>query len=369
MNLNEKIVNLAVENGFDWAGIAELKENSSGFEKFRQWIENKYHGEMGYLERGLEKRKTPSLILQNAKTILMLALKDQAELNLSKKSPFISRYAWGEDYHLLIDQKMQQLENQLKEKFPKASFKRYVDTGPIQEKEWAALAGLGWIGKHTNLIHPKNGSYFFLSSLLTDLEVEKNHPISDHCGKCTACIDICPTQAIIAPYVLDARLCISYLTIELKGPIPRYLRPMIGTHLFGCDDCQEVCPWNRRAKIPIPSIQNSEVQELIGFLSFSEDQFKKRFFQTPILRTKRRGFVRNVCVVLGNLKNRLAIPALQNALNDDEPLIRSHAAWGLGQMLDEETRTILKERLRIEEIESVKEEIQEAIDNPIDSGV
>ena len=206
----------------------------------------------------------------------------------------------------------------------------YVDTGPILERDLAQRAGVGFIGKHTNLISRQLGNWVFIGEVLTNLELPPDQPEREYCGSCHRCIDACPTRAIVAPYQLDARLCISYLTIELKGSIPVELRPLVGDHVFGCDDCLEVCPWNRFAKAsPIREFQRRELPTLTEFLSWDEAKFKAFFRGTPIYRIKRRGFLRNVCVALGNIGDESALPALQRALDDPEPLVREHAAWAI----------------------------------------
>lgn len=319
--------------GFSKLGFAFLREKSPAAQRFSEWLSKGYAGEMGYLERGLEKRKNPGLILPEAKSLVALALDYSLGLSEDQRpSPYISRYAWGKDYHEILGAKLLKLEEELKQRFPDASFKSYVDTGPVMEKDWAVQAGIGWMGKHTNLIDEKEGSYFFLASLLTTLDLKADAPIADRCGTCSRCIDVCPTRAIIAPYVLDARLCISYLTIELKGSIPLELRKGIGTHVFGCDDCQEACPWNRHAKLPEEFLRETPIEQLHEWLAYDERQFKERFKDSPVLRSKRRGFLRNVCVVLGNLGRAESLPHLQRALQDPEPLIREHAAWAVEQI-------------------------------------
>ncbi|MBL7685173.1 MAG: tRNA epoxyqueuosine(34) reductase QueG [Deltaproteobacteria bacterium] len=363
--LKMKIAQWAQECGFSRLGIATLQENSEGFHLFHKWIQKGLHGEMSYLERGLEKRRNPSLILENAQSVLVFAVDYRQGISPDEnhRSHFISRYAWGNDYHSLIQSKLESLKKKLVSEFPSEHFLSYVDTGPIQEKYWAALAGLGWMGKHTNLIHLKDGSYFFLAVLLTSLKIEPDTILSNHCGKCQACIDICPTQAIIAPYLLDARLCISYLTIEFKGVIPLSLRKKIGTHVFGCDDCQEVCPWNKHARLPESFLKNTSVDELHDYLALTSAEFKKRFFNTSILRSKRRGFLRNVCVVLGNIQDPSSIPHLDKALNDEEALVRGHAAWALGQFELSSVKEILYKRLEFEEEQWVREEIEKSFED------
>ncbi len=323
------------EAGFQGLGIARIEKNSAASLRFENWIHAGFHGEMAYLKRGLEKRKNPLLVFPEARSLIALAW-DYSNGGAEFISPFISRYAWGKDYHELLGAKLLKLEGKLKENFPKAQLKSYVDTGPVMEKDWAAQAGLGWVGKHTNLIDEKRGSYFFLASLLTNLEFPADFPVKDRCGTCKACIDICPTRAIVAPYLLDARLCISYLTIELKGAIPLELRKAIGSHVFGCDDCQEVCPWNRQARLPEEFLRNISIDELHEWLQLDEKKFKERFKGSPILRSKRRGFLRNVCVVLGNMGHRRSVPYLKQALEDSEPLIREHAAWALEEIENRE---------------------------------
>lgn len=340
MEYKKVIEKFANDLGFSKVGFASLEKNSPGAKRFEEWISKGFAGEMKYLERGVEKRKNPELILRGAKSVIVLgwdyslvASAQWSVLSEKWKSPFISRYAWGEDYHEILGPKLLKLEEKLEQFFPGNVFRSYVDTGPVMEKDWAAKAGLGWLGKHTNLIDHRKGSYFFLASLLTTLDLDSEEPIQDHCGTCTRCIDICPTQAIVAPYVLDARLCISYLTIELKGSIPIELRKAIGNHVFGCDDCQEVCPWNHHAKLPEEFLRNVSVDELHEWLQLDEKQFKEKFKDSPILRSKRRGFLRNVCVVLGNRGRFESIPFLKQALQDSEALIREHAAWALQEII------------------------------------
>jgi len=350
------------------AGVALLQVGSPAFRRYQEWLKQGYQGTMSYLERGLAKREDLQNILPQAQSIICLSW-DYGEVKSPQppfikggqggiSSPFISRYAWQKDYHLILREKLEKFEAKLSELFPQAQFRSYVDTGPVQEKHWASLAGLGWMGKHTNLIHPTQGSYFFLASILTTLNLPEDSPSSDHCGRCEACIQICPTQAIVAPYVLDARRCISYLTIELKGVIPREFRHALGNHVFGCDDCQEVCPWNRQARLPEEFLRNVSVEELLEWLALNEKEFKEKFKNSPILRAKRRGFLRNVCVVLGNLKEEKSILALQKALHDSEPLIRIHAVWALGQFKTKHSRAILEGFFLQERHPEVLEEIR-----------
>ena len=248
--------------------------------------------------------------------------------------PRIARYAWGEDYHEIIEKKLRLLDAFLSGH--SGVQKCYVDTGPVLERDFAAMAGAGWHGKSTMLINRKLGTWFFLAEILTTLELAEDEPERDHCGKCTRCIDACPTAAITAPYQLDARRCISYLTIELKGSIPLELRPLIGDRIYGCDDCLAVCPWNRFARQASETafaMPDSVAQMgLRDFLELSEEQFRLLFRKSPIKRIKRRGLLRNACVALGNTGAPDDIPALEKAALDAEPLISEHARWAIARI-------------------------------------
>jgi epoxyqueuosine reductase len=247
----------------------------------------------------------------------------------------VARYAWGiRDYHEVMSGKLERLSEGIAEiGGPGTRCLGYVDTGPILERDLAQRAGIGFIGKHTNLISRQLGNWLFLGEILTNLELSPDSPEREYCGTCQRCMDVCPTRAIVGPYQLDARLCISYLTIELKGSIPVELRPLVGDHVFGCDDCLEVCPWNRFAQqSPVHEFQQREIPPLIEFLSWDEPKFREFFRGTPVFRIKRRGFLRNVCVVLGNIGDETALAALTRALNDAEPLVREHAAWAVEQI-------------------------------------
>jgi epoxyqueuosine reductase len=242
----------------------------------------------------------------------------------------------------------------------------FVDSGPVLERDLAGVAGLGWIGKNTHLISPRRGSWFFLGELFLDLPLVYDRPIGDRCGRCELCLKACPTGAFIGPYLLDARRCISYLTIELKGWIPAHLRPLVGNHIFGCDICQEVCPYNAKASASSETAfqprAGLHAPELIKLLALTADEFRRRFRGSPILRAKRRGLLRNVAVALGNLKCAEAEPALVRALEDGEPLVRGHAAWALGQIGLRSTLEALQRRLQVETDAEVQEEINGALE-------
>ena len=267
----------------------------------------------------------------------------------------------------MIHAKLRQLAQFIEKAAQKeVACKVYVDTGPILERDYAQNAGIGWIGKNTNLINWQSGSWFFLAELLVSIELEYDLlPPRGSCGTCTRCIDACPTDAILAPNVLDARLCISYLTIELKGSIPRELRPQMGNLIFGCDICQEVCPWNSKAR---PTKERgfyprkgNQAPRLLSLINMTQAEFSKRFKGSPIKRSKRRGFLRNVAVALGNWKHPSAVPVLKKALNDDEPLVRGHAAWALGQIGGGPARRALQARLSVETHPEVIREIEDAM--------
>jgi epoxyqueuosine reductase len=280
---------------------------------------------------------------------------------------WISRYAWGEDYHQLIKQRLEALLETIRHiSTGFVEGKAFVDSGPVMEREFAGIAGIGWVGKNTHLISPKKGSWFFLGELFLNLPLTYDRPIRDRCGRCELCLKACPTGAFVGPYVLDARRCISYLTIELKGFIPRHLRPLIGNHIFGCDICQEICPYNVKAqpteeKAFLPR-KGLYAPSLISLLSLDEKEFRRRFQGSPILRAKRRGLLRNVAVALGNAKSVMALPALILALDDQEALVRGHVAWAIGQIGSPEGMRALERRWSIENDALVRDEIEAAIE-------
>ena len=337
MTLEEQIKSKALALGFDLVGIVPAGPLAS-FGAFERWIADGRHGEMAYLARNPERRGDPRQLLPGAKSILVVACNyhtagPATDLRRGK----IARYALGDDYHEIIGGKLTALIETVRAIAPGAQAKACVDTAPVLERELAQRAGLGWIGKNTMLLHHRFGQWLFLGEILLDVALQPDAPETrDRCGRCTRCMAACPTRAIVAPRELDARRCISYLTIELKGPIPPELRPLIGNRIFGCDDCLEVCPWNRfaqQAREPAFSPRaDLTTPELIELLELDEEEFQRRFARSPILRAKRRGLLRNVCVALGNARDPRAVPALERALEDAEPLVREHAAWALEQI-------------------------------------
>ena len=354
--LAEAIKRRALALGFDLVGITTAQPPLHS-KQFQTWLAKKFHGEMGYMEKSAAKRADPETILPGARSIIVVGLnyyrwtgipactgsRASAVRDACATQPRIARYACGErDYHEIVEEKLKPLAefvNQLGGTGTHSLW--YVDTGPILERDLAQRAGIGFIGKHTNLISRQLGNWIFLGAVLTNLELPADQPHHEYCGKCHRCIDACPTRAIVAPYQLDARLCISYLTIELKGSIPVELRPLIGDRIFGCDDCLEVCPWNRFAReSPVREFRRRELPPLTEFLSWDEPKFKAFFRGTPIYRIKRRGFLRNICVALGNTGDESALPALQRALDDTEPLVREHAKWAIEEI---RSRLMLRE--------------------------
>ena len=330
----------ARELGFDDCRFTTAAPPATGG-NFQSWLAGKNHGEMAWLERNAEKRTDPQKIVPGANSVICLAASYQTEKQKAesgkRQSGVVARYAQFADYHDVLGERLKALTN-----FIEAVADRpvrslwYVDTGPVLERDFAQRAGLGFVGKHTNLISRKLGNWIFLAEILTTLELEPDAPEKNHCGNCTRCLAACPTAAITAPFQLDARRCISYLTIELKGAIPVELRPAIGNRIYGCDDCLAVCPWNRFARagnLMKPHTRaDLATPDLLELLRLDAAGFKTRFTGTPVVRTKRRGLLRNVCVALGNTGDAAALSDLETAARDAEPLIAEHAQWAIRQI-------------------------------------
>jgi epoxyqueuosine reductase len=329
----DRLVARARKLGFDSCRIAAANAPRHANE-FRAWLDDGAAGDMQWMERGAEKRGDPQLVLPEARSIVVVALNYwQGEQESPGKKGRIARYAWGDDYHDLMLAKLENLSAFLTELGGRQ--KCYVDTGPVLERDHAAAAGIGWHGKSTMLIDTKLGAWFFLGEILTTLDLTPDAPQAPRCGSCTRCITACPTGAITEPHRLDARRCISYLTIELKGSIPMELRPLIGDRIYGCDDCLEACPWNRFAVVSREA--SFAARPAIGmalrdYLFLDEEKFRELFRRSPIKRIKRRGFLRNVCVALGNVGDAQDLPALGRAADDAEPLVREHALWAIEQI-------------------------------------
>lgn len=364
-DLKQLISRRALELGFDACRFTTAMPPESA-SHLRRWLDAGWHGEMAWLARGWEKRADPQRVLPGAKSIVCLgaaypaaiAAADTAGI-VAPRPPeggtpngcaatrlgVIARYARFRDYHDVLAANLKLLAQFLDELAETESSANapgsarslwYVDTGPILERDLAQRAGLGFIGKHTNLISRELGNWFFLAEILTPLELPPDESERNRCGHCSLCLTACPAQAIVAPFQLDARRCISYLTIELKGPIPTELRPLIGRRIFGCDDCLAVCPWNRFARAGQMMKPHARADlaapDLLELLALDEAGFKQRFHGTPIARARRRGLLRNVCVALGNAGDRCALPALEKAAQDREPLIAEHARWAIEKL-------------------------------------
>ncbi|HEX3799402.1 MAG TPA: tRNA epoxyqueuosine(34) reductase QueG [Verrucomicrobiae bacterium] len=331
----------ALELGFDDCRFAAASPPATA-PHFADWLAKKQHGEMAYLERNAHKRMDPQQVLAGAKTIISLAVSyDAAEAKKVATSceGVVARYARFGDYHDIMGERLKTLVDfvtQLGGKGARSLW--YVDTGPLLERDIAQRAGVGFVGKHTNVISRRLGNWIFLAEILTTLELAPDAAEKNRCGSCERCISACPTEAITAPFQLDARRCISYLTIELKGAIPVELRPAIGQRIYGCDDCLAACPWNRFAQEGRLMREHARADlatpDLLELLSLDDAAFKERFRGTPMLRTKRRGLLRNVCVALGNSGDKSALPALKRASEDAEPLIAEHARWAVEQIED-----------------------------------
>ena len=336
---------------------------------FDAWLTRGMQGDMGYIARQAAKRSNPALILGDVRSIVILAMNyfpgNAGSGGLLRGR--ISRYAQGEDYHRLMAERLRSLLDFVLRERPGAHGVFYADTGPVMEKAWGAHSALGWMGKHTNLISREQGSWFFIGVLLLDTDLAYDAAERDHCGTCTRCIQACPTRAIVAPHMVDARLCISYLTIEWKGAIERHVRPLMGNRIFGCDDCQEVCPWNRfaiQAAEPAFRPRGDKLEpELVSLAALTEAEFKARFKNGALQRVGRDGFVRNVVIALGNSRSPEAVPALTRALGDGSPLVRRHAAWALSRMAGAPARAALNQALGTESDPEVRQEIKEVMSN------
>ncbi|MBN2115861.1 MAG: tRNA epoxyqueuosine(34) reductase QueG [Anaerolineales bacterium] len=331
--MKEKIKAKAGQLGFSLAGVT-TPEPPPHVSTFESWLAQGQHGTMSYLAaaRARTRRADPRAILPECKSILVLATPYHPSGQGAGDRVQVASYAWGDDYHEVLPRRMQELVRFIEEQVGGAVKNRwYTDTGPVLERDLAQRAGIGWIGKNTCLIHPKHGSYFLLSEILLDLVLEPDPPfLTDHCGTCTRCIEACPTDCILPNRTLDARRCISYLTIELRDEIPPELREKMGNWVFGCDICQQACPWNRFAGEGDPAFgKDTPLQSLTEELVISTREFNQRFKRSPVKRARRRGYLRNIAVALGNTGDMQALPVLQNALNDEEPLVREHAKWAI----------------------------------------
>jgi epoxyqueuosine reductase len=331
--MKSKIRALATSCGFDDCRFARAEQAPHSLQYF-SWLSTGSHAGMTWLGRDPARRADPSRVLSNAKTLLVLAKNYFQGPNPRYHAGKIARYAWGADYHEIMLKDMAPIEALLRENG--GCQKCYVDTGPILERDFAAVAGLSWQGKSTMCLNNRLGTWFFIGVILTTLEFEADLPAKNRCGRCTRCIDVCPTRAITQPYQLDARRCISYLTIEHKGPIPNEFRSAIGDRIYGCDDCLDVCPWNRFAeqtretRFELPNrLKALRLRELAVL---ADDEFRALFRNSSIKRIGRPRFVRNVCVALGNVGTPEDMAVLHSLANDYDPLIAEHASWAVEQI-------------------------------------
>jgi epoxyqueuosine reductase len=372
--LTRELQKRASKIGFSLCGVCPAVP-PPGAARLDDWLAAGYAGQMHYLADRREAYLDPNRVLDGVRSVAMLAMnyRTTEPIDPVAGQGRVSRYAWGEaDYHDLIRDRLDQLAEFLRDAVPTAHVRGVVDTAPLLEREFAQLAGLGWIGKNTLLLNRDEGSWFFLAALLTNIELAYDAAReTDHCGTCRACLDACPTDAFPQPYVLDASRCISYLTIELREAIPVELRNGMGEWVFGCDVCQTVCPWNSRAPLSEQSEfeprSNSNPMDLIELFELDEAAFRQRFRHTPLWRPRRRGLLRNAAIALGNRPSPGAISALTRGLTDDEPLVRGACAWALGQHSESEAADVLRKRRLIEGNDDVLREIAISLGDAIDS--
>ena len=371
-DLKYQITQYATQCGFDLVRVTNAEEFVQERDITLKRINDGYmNGLPWFTESRVRHGTNPEALLPGARSIICLGLSyldEQVAESSSASEGKVARYALVEDYHRAMKRRMKALIIELdKLLVVPLKAKWYVDDGPMLDRAAAARAGLGWIGKNTNILSSSHGSWILLGQIITTLDLEPDPPSNKSCGSCVRCIDDCPTGAIVAPFVVDNARCISYQTIENRGIIPLEIRPLIGNWVFGCDICQDVCPVNRKAHKPLQPIQKtaairpSGTLELIELLQLTEEQFLERFRGTSVMRTKRIGLQKNACVALGNLRNEAAVPALIAILSSPEPLVRGHAVWALGEIATCEALSALQRASEFERDSYVIEEIQEAL--------
>ena len=370
VKLERQIKNLGLKSGFDLVGITSaekfVRDEQVSIARVKSGLMD---GLSWYTEDRVKKANDPGMLLEDARSIISLAVSYNTRENKNKNkiTGKIARYAWGEDYHDVIKQRLRCFVEELKLIAGEDIKTRiFVDDGPMNDRAAAERAGVGWFGKNTNILTQNFGSWVFLSQVITDIELAPDLPLNKTCGSCVICIEQCPTGAIVAPYVIDNTKCISFLTIELRDSIPRDLRHLMGDWIFGCDICQDVCPVNRKAVISLDpkftKLHEFSAMDLIPLLDLSQLEFNKIFKDSAIKRAKLSGFQRNVCVALGNIGDPVAVPALRKVIQTDYPdLVRSHAAWALGRIGGKSAMEILNSHANSEKSPEVLEEIQEAI--------
>ncbi len=344
-NLATHIKQWGKKLGFQDVGITDT-DLSQAETHLAKWLANNFHGTMAYMPRHGLKRSRPELLHPGTQRVISVRMDylpepgdDMTAALEQPQSAYISRYALGRDYHKLMRNRLQKLADRIQAEIGDFGYRAFVDSAPVLEKALAEKAGLGWIGKHSNLINRKAGSWFFLGEIYTDLPLPIDQPAEEHCGDCRACLDICPSQAIVAPYQVDARRCISYLTIELHGAIPEDLRPLIGNRIYGCDDCQLICPWNRFAKLTgekdFSPRHRLNSQELLEVFAWTEPEFLSKTEGSAIRRIGHERWLRNIAVALGNApKSKAIIEALKAKLTHPSELVQEHVRWALRQQTE-----------------------------------
>lgn len=367
MNDKDYVRACAAELGFSLCAVATVTPAPHG-EFFLRWLDDGCAAGMAYLQRRARERLAPAELLPGARSWISLGFPyrpvrpEVCDWRRELRGR-IAAYALGSDYHDDLHQRLRLLIRRMQERAPHIRCRPFVDTGPVLERDVAWSAGLGWFGRNTNLLHRRAGSWFFLAEVLTTWELEPDPPARDYCGSCTRCLASCPTGALEAGYRLDARKCISYWTIEHRGPIPHAMRPALGNWVFGCDDCQDTCPWNEKwARLHGLDRSAEAAPYLPELLLFDEAAFRARFRHTAVYRARREGLARNAAVVLGNTRNPEAVPPLAQALEGDpSPVVRGHAAWALGQIDDCSAERALRRAYERERDTDVREEIRLAL--------
>jgi len=340
----ESIRKLASGHGFELCAVSAPHFPEKHREGLDNWVSANMHGDMVYMAEAtrVERRKAPESMLEGIRTVISVGMRHSPppyslqHSQADRSRGVIAAYAFGDDYHEVMKKRLKALARDLDGLLGKHDQRVYVDTAPVLEHALAEESGLGWQGKHTLSINRDYGSYLMLGEIFTTAEIEPDAAASFHCGSCSSCIDICPTKAIIAPFVVDARRCISYLTIEYRGFIPLEFRHLMGNRIFGCDDCQMICPWNDKAEPVVldhlPPRAENLLPALAELFALDDEQFRHRFRKSPVKRATRAGLLRNVAIAMGNSENRSFIPLLLDALADDEALVRGHSAWALAQL-------------------------------------
>ncbi|MDB2705493.1 tRNA epoxyqueuosine(34) reductase QueG [Pseudomonadota bacterium] len=341
-SLHDKMQTWSQTLGFQQLGVSDV-DLSKTEARFSSWLKAGFHGEMDYMSRHGSLRTRPAELLEGTIRVITVRMDYWPEsgaepwsvINDDQKG-FISRYALGRDYHKLMRKRLQQLADKIKLEVGDMGYRVFCDSAPVMEKALAEKSGLGWVGKHSNILNREHGSYFFLGEIYTDLPLIVSEPTSEHCGSCTACIDICPTKAIVAPYQVDARRCISYLTIELQGSIPLEFRSLLGNRIYGCDDCQLVCPWNKFAQSTLETDylprQGLDSPQLVELFAWSEQDFLKKLEGSPIRRIGHESWLRNIAIALGNASTSdTVISALRTRQSDSSEIVKEHVQWALAQ--------------------------------------